>query len=117
MLATSGDWELAIDTNRDDWRYQGRDHQDDDLLTDGEPDWLGDERRSGIPRDPVLQVAPLPREPALLLKVEDAARLLGVGRTTFFELISQGRIQTVRVGRRRLVVRSGLERFVEEISS
>ncbi|MHB8827134.1 MAG: excisionase family DNA-binding protein [Acidimicrobiales bacterium] len=53
----------------------------------------------------------------MLLKVEDAARLLGVGRTTFFELISQGRIQTVRVGRRRLVVRAGLERFVEEISS
>ena len=104
-------------TNRDDWRHQRRDHQDDDLWTDGEPDWLDDERLSGRPRSPVLQVAPSPREPALLLKVEDAARLLGVGRTTFFELISQGRIQTVRVGRRRLVVRAGLERFVEEISS
>ena len=104
-------------TNRDDWRHQRRDHQDDDLWTDGEPDWLEDELLNGSPRSPVLQVAPSPREPTLLLKVEDAARLLGVGRTTFFELISQGRIQTVRVGRRRLVVRAGLERFVEEISS
>ena len=104
-------------TNRDDWRHQRRAHQDDDLWTDGEPDWLDDERLSGSSMSPVLQVAPSPREPALLLKVEDAARLLGVGRTTFFELISQGRIQTVRVGRRRLVVRAGLERFVEEISS
>ena len=104
-------------TDRDDWRYQRRDHQDDDLWTDGEPDWLDDERLSGSPRSPLQQVAQSPREPALLLKVEDAARLLGVGRTTFFELISQGRIQTVRVGRRRLVVRAGLERFVEEISS
>ncbi len=59
----------------------------------------------------------LPAEPALLLKVEDAARLLGVGRTTLFELIGEGRIQTVRLGRRRLVVRAGLERFVEEISA
>ncbi len=105
-------------TDRDNWRYERRDHQDDDFWTDGEPDWSDDEERSpGIVMTPVLSVQPPEREPALLLKVEDAARLLGVGRTTLFELISQGRIQTVRVGRRRLVVRAGLERFVEEISS
>ena len=108
---------MSAATNRDDWRYQRRDHQNDDLWTNGVPDWLDDERLSGSPGSPVLQVTPSSKEPALLLKVEDAARLLGVGRTTFFELISQGRIQTVRVGRRRLVVRAGLERFVEEISS
>ena len=105
-------------TNRDDWRYERRGHQDDDFWTDGEPDWIDDEGR--LPRvvmTPVLSVKPPEKEPALLPKIEDAARLLGVGRTTFFELISQGRIQTVRVGRRRLVVRAGLERFVEEISS
>ena len=105
-------------TNRDDWRYERRSHQDDDLWTDGEPDWSDDDERSSkIVLAPVLSVKPPEKEPALLLKVEDAARLLGVGRTTLFELIGQGRIQTVRVGRRRLVVRAGLERFVEEISS
>lgn len=56
-------------------------------------------------------------DPPLLLNVEEAARLLGVGRTTLFALIDQGRIQTVRLGRRRLVVRAGLERFVEELSA
>ena len=105
-------------TDRDDWRYQRRGHGDDDLWTDGEPDWSDYEvRPSGIVLTPVLNVKPPEKEPALLLKVEDAARLLGVGRTTLFELIGQGRIQTVRVGRRRLVVRAGLKRFVEEISS
>ena len=105
-------------TDRDDWRYLRRGHGDDDLWTDGEPDWSDDDERSSrIVLTPVLKVKPPEKEPALLLKVEDAARLLGVGRTTLFELIGQGRIQTVRVGRRRLVVRAGLERFVEEISS
>lgn len=105
-------------TSRDDWRYERRGHQNDDHWTDGEPDWSDDEEPSpGIVLTPVLSVKPPEREPALLLKVEDAARLLGVGRTTLFELIGQRRIQTVRVGRRRLVVRAGLERFVEEISS
>ena len=104
--------------NRDDWRYKRRSHQEDDFWTDGEPDWSDDEERSpGIVLTPVLSVKPPEREPALLLKIEDAARLLGVGRTTLFDLIGQGRIQTVRVGRRRLVVRAGLERFVEEIRS
>ena len=56
-------------------------------------------------------------DPPLLLNVEEAARLLGIGRTTLFSLIDQGRIQTVRLGRRRLVVRAGLERFVEELSA
>ena len=105
-------------TSKDDWRYERRGHQVDDFWTDGEPDWSDDEERSpGIVMTPVLSVKPSEKEPALLLKVEDAARLLGVGRTPLFELIGQGRIQTVRVGRRRLVVRAGLECFVAEISS
>ena len=105
-------------TNHDDWRHERRGHQDDDLWADGEPDWSDDGPRTArIVMTPLLSMKPPEKEPALLLKVEDAARLLGVGRTTLFELIGQGRIQTVRVGRRRLVVRAGLERFVEEISS
>ena len=105
-------------TNRDDWRYERLDHQDDDFWTDGKPDWSDDEERSPvIVMTPALSVKPSEKDPALLLKVEEAARLLGVGRTTLFELIGQGRIQTVRVGRRRLVVRAGLVRFVEKISS
>ena len=107
----------AVD-ERDDWRYGRRGHQDDDLWTDGEPDWIDEEVSvSQSMFNAVSNVKSVLVEPALLLKVEDAARLLGVGRTTLFELIGQGRIQTVRLGRRRLVVRAGLERFVEEISA
>ena len=45
---------------------------------------------------------------ALLVSVEEAATLLGIGRTTAYELVMRGHIQSVTVGRRRLVLRKGL---------
>ena len=41
--------------------------------------------------------------PADLLSVEEAARRLRIGRTTMYGLISAGDIETVTIGRRRLV--------------
>jgi len=49
----------------------------------------------------------------LLLTVEEAARLLRLGRTSTYELVMRGEIQSVRIGRRRLVVREGLDRYVK----
>jgi excisionase family DNA binding protein len=49
---------------------------------------------------------------SLLLTVEEAAALLHIGRTTTYELVMRGQIQSVRIGRRRLVVREGLQRYV-----
>lgn len=49
----------------------------------------------------------------LLLRVEAAAILLGIGRTTMYELIRRGEIPVVRIGRRTLVHRDDLERFAE----
>jgi len=51
----------------------------------------------------------------LLLTVEEAAALLHIGRTTAFELVMRGQIQSVRIGRRRLVVREGLQRYISEL--
>jgi excisionase family DNA binding protein len=57
------------------------------------------------------------RDPGLsvLLTVEEAAELLRLGRTTTFELVMRGNIQSVKIGRRRLVVREGLDRYVTEL--
>ena len=44
-----------------------------------------------------------PDDPADLLSVEEAARRLRIGRTTMYSLISAGQIETVTIGRRRLV--------------
>ena len=51
----------------------------------------------------------------LLLTVEEAASLLRLGRTSTYELVMRGQIQSVRIGRRRLVVREGLDRYVSEL--
>jgi excisionase family DNA binding protein len=47
----------------------------------------------------------------VLLRVEAAAILLGIGRTTLYELIRRGDIPVVKIGRRTLVHRADLERF------
>lgn len=47
----------------------------------------------------------------VLLRVEAAAILLGIGRTTMYELIRRRDIPVVRIGRRTLVHRDDLERF------
>jgi excisionase family DNA binding protein len=53
--------------------------------------------------------------PSLLVTVEEAATLLRIGRTTTYELVMSGRLQSVKVGRRRLVVRDGVQRYVGEL--
>ena len=102
-----------------DHRFGHRGHADDDRWTNGYPEWEQEDHTPRINAAAELTASDRidKREPALLLGVEDAARLIGVGRTTMFELIGQGHIQTVRLGRRRIVTRAGLERFVEELAS
>jgi excisionase family DNA binding protein len=51
----------------------------------------------------------------LLLSVEEAADVLRLGRTRTYELVMTKRIQSVKVGRRRLVVRSSLFDFVQTL--
>lgn len=40
---------------------------------------------------------------SLLCSIPVAANALGLGRSKLYELISEGRVETVRIGRRRLV--------------
>lgn len=40
---------------------------------------------------------------ALLCSIPDAAKALGLGRSKVYELIGEGRLSTVTIGRRRLV--------------
>ena len=45
----------------------------------------------------------------LAVSVKNACQLLGVGNTTIWGLIKDGRVKTVSIGRRRLVIYSSLE--------
>jgi excisionase family DNA binding protein len=48
----------------------------------------------------------------LLLRVDDAAQLLAIGRTTMYGLIAAGEIELVHIGRCARVPFSELERYV-----
>lgn len=50
----------------------------------------------------------------LLLTVEEAARLLAVGRTSVYQLIWDGQLQPVRIGRSVRFTLAQLEQFVAD---
>ena len=50
----------------------------------------------------------------LLCSIPDAARSLGVGRSKIYELITEGRLETVSIGRRRLVRTESLRAIASE---
>ena len=52
------------------------------------------------------------RSVRLVLTVEEAAELLGIGRTLMYALISAGEVESVRIGRLRRVPIDALERYV-----
>jgi len=53
--------------------------------------------------------------PRLLLKIEEAGTVLGVGRTKIFELVAGGQLESVRIGRARRIPAESLVAFVEGI--
>lgn len=46
------------------------------------------------------------------LSVDEAARLLGIGRSSAYEAVRRGEIPTLRIGRRILVPRTAIERML-----
>jgi excisionase family DNA binding protein len=47
------------------------------------------------------------------LTIPEAARVLGIGRNSAYEAAQRGELPTVRLGRRVLVPRDALDRFLE----
>jgi len=48
--------------------------------------------------------------------IAEAAAMLGIGKTLAYDLIGSGQLPTVTIGRRRLVTRDQLDRFVAELT-
>lgn len=49
----------------------------------------------------------------LLLRVDDAAQLLGISRAKAYQLVSSGRLPSVKIDRTRRVPLAALERWIE----
>ena len=52
-----------------------------------------------------------PVEP-ICVRVNDAARMIGVGRTKLYELISSGKLETVKIGKATRVTTASLYELV-----
>ena len=55
--------------------------------------------------------APPPVEP-ICVKVNDAARMIGVGRTKLYELIASGEIEAVKLGKSTRIMTARLHELV-----
>lgn len=51
----------------------------------------------------------------LLYSPQEAAGLLGIGRSQMFELIASGEVESVKIGRRRKIPREALTTYVERL--
>jgi excisionase family DNA binding protein len=55
--------------------------------------------------------------PRVLLSAEQAAKILGIGRTNMFALIKRGEIDSVKVGRLRRVPEDAIDAYAERLMS
>jgi excisionase family DNA binding protein len=53
--------------------------------------------------------------PVLLVTIEEAARLLSIGKTSLRELIASGQLEAVRIGRCRRIRLEALRSFVDDL--
>ena len=84
---------------------------------EGRGDWPdGHEEGAGIDRGSVGEFGRVDPDMGHLARrtvtVEEAAAMLGIGRSTAFDLVTSGQLQSFTIGRRRLVVVSGIDEFV-----
>ena len=52
----------------------------------------------------------------LLHSIHDTTLLLGVGRSTLYRLIDEGKICRVKIGRRTLISHEEIRRYINELS-
>ena len=57
------------------------------------------------------------QERPILLRIPEAAQLVGLGRSSIYELISAGDLPVVRVGRAVRVPRLAIERWAERLQA
>lgn len=62
---------------------------------------------------PVPKIVPAQQPAPLLVSIKEARRLIGVGNTRIYDLINDGSLETVRIGKRRLIRYSSLQRLAE----
>ncbi|MGW3494005.1 helix-turn-helix domain-containing protein [Streptomyces sp. NPDC001020] len=62
-----------------------------------------------------MSTAIAPPADRLLYRPEDAAEALSIGRSTVYELMAEGTLKYIKLGRTRRIRRVDLEAFVENL--
>lgn len=53
----------------------------------------------------------------LLVNTRDARFMLGIGNTKLYQLINEGHLETVKLGRKRLITVNSANRLIEKLST
>lgn len=61
-----------------------------------------------------MQTAQSPQGEIYARSIVDAARCIGVGRSTIYELIAAGKLRKFNIGKRALIPESEIKRFISE---
>lgn len=59
------------------------------------------------------EVTPVSAAPERLLSIDQAASALGIGRTALYGELTNGRLRSFKVGRRRLIPVSAIDAYIE----
>ena len=62
----------------------------------------------------MISTAPSENDRALY-PLKDTAHIIGIGLTKTYELLNSGDLETVRIGRRRLVTADSIKRLIERL--
>lgn len=65
------------------------------------------------PNAPPVSPAELPTSMPITVRVKEACRLTGIGRSKLYELIGHDEIDTIKVGTITLIPMASLKRFLE----
>jgi excisionase family DNA binding protein len=68
------------------------------------------------PPTPVPKIVPTQQPAPLLVTVKEARRLISVSNTRIYDLINDGSLETVCVGKRRPIRHSSLQRLTEALN-
>lgn len=63
-----------------------------------------------------MSAAEQPQLQRMAYRVSEAAQVLAISRSRFYELVAEGRIRTLKEGARTLVRRSELERYLDDLA-
>lgn len=54
--------------------------------------------------------------PAIALGIDEAARVIGVARSTLYEIAARGEIESFKLGRRRLILVKVLDAYINRVA-